>query len=70
MRYITLILGTTPKQCAVVRRVKDADGAACRDCDTVFTVQTSPYWPWRKSQWLHETGSGHRMDMFCLPREA
>ncbi len=53
-----------------VKRVRDADGALCRDCETYFddlTNQTVP-WRWRNSQWAHEGSgrgpNGHRMDMF------
>lgn len=67
VRSITLLLGGKPKLCPVARRVKDASGAACRECPCVFTAASSPYWSWRRSQALHERGTGHKMDMFALP---
>lgn len=54
-------------QASIVRRVKDADGAKCRDCSAVYTdvtEQTVP-WTWRQSQRMHESGTGHRMDLFA-----
>lgn len=50
----------------IVRRVKDADGVACRECETwfdQFTNQTVT-WGWRTSQWMHERGTGHRMELY------
>jgi len=49
-----------------VTLVRDADGAACRDCEAYwddFTNQAVP-WSWRKSQRMHE-GSGHKADLFA-----
>lgn len=53
-----------------VKLVRDADGAHCLDCDQVYDVETHMslprQWTWRKSQWMHETGTlGHRMVMFA-----
>lgn len=52
-----------------VKRVRDAVGAKCRDCDAVFDVTNSWPWGWRKSQWLHES-SGHKMDMYGFKEPA
>jgi hypothetical protein len=47
------------------RRVMDADGAMCRDCEAVFSLYSEgPFWGWRKSQGLHERGMGHKMALF------
>jgi len=54
-------------QVIAVRRVRDADGATCLNCGTVFTIytnQTVP-WSWRKSQLMHEKGSGHKTQLFA-----
>ena len=48
------------------RKVSEAHGAVCRDCSAVFEVANSQYWSWRKSQGMHEAGTGHRMDMFRI----
>lgn len=50
----------------LVIRVKDADGAACRECETWFddcTNQTVT-WSWKSSKWMHERGTGHKMDLY------
>ncbi len=54
-----------------VKRVRDADGALCRDCDAYFDDATNyslpAAWTWRHSQWMHEGGhhpNGHRMNLF------
>ena len=47
------------------KRVSDADGAFCQDCGTVFDVSGAP-WHWRKSQAMHERGTGHTTQMFRL----
>ena len=49
-----------------VRRVKDAIGAYCLDCQRVIADETQWQWHWRKSQKLHEQGSGHRTIMYSL----
>ena len=51
---------------ARVNRVKDADGAVCRDCGETFGRfwDLNMPWSWRKSQWLHQRGTGHKMDLF------
>lgn len=38
-----------------VKRVKDAIGAYCLDCQQVFNDITP--WHWTKSKWLHENGT-------------
>lgn len=48
------------------RKVAEAHGAICRDCSATFEVATNQYWGWRKSQAMHESGTGHRMDMFRI----
>lgn len=50
-----------------VRLVRDADGASCRDCGAVFgRLWPEPVpWDWRRSQAMHEKGSGHRMDLIA-----
>lgn len=47
-----------------VKRVRDATGAYCLDCQRVITDQTDWQWSWRKSQKMHEQGSGHRTVMY------
>lgn len=49
-----------------VSRVRDADGALCLECGVRFDATTSPYWPWRKSQLLHEQETGHRTALYAL----
>jgi hypothetical protein len=55
-----------------VKRVRDADGASCRDCGTVFgTAWFEPVpWDWRRSQAMHEKGTGHHMQLFSLRQPA
>lgn len=51
---------------AIVRRVKDADGAACKECECWFddfTNQTVT-WSWKTSKWMHERGAGHKMELY------
>lgn len=50
-----------------VKRVRDAVGAYCLDCqrNVCEPYQHFP-WTWRKSQKLHEQGSGHRTIMYSL----
>ncbi len=67
MKCRTLYFGRDPVRVPVVSRVKDAAGAVCRECDAIFTIADSVPWGWRKSQHLHERGTGHRMDMFAFP---
>ena len=47
-----------------VRRVRDAIGAYCLDCQRVIADDTQWQWGWRKSQLMHEKGSGHRTMMY------
>lgn len=49
-----------------VRRVRDAVGAYCLDCQRVIADICDPYWSWRKSQVMHERGSGHKTIMYKL----
>ena len=51
-----------------VRTVKQAIGARCLDCGQVFT-ESFP-WHWRKSQALHEKGTGHKMELFTIKEKA
>jgi hypothetical protein len=49
-----------------VKRVRDADGASCPACGTVFGKfcwEPVP-WDWRRSQKMHEQGTGHKMQLF------
>ena len=48
------------------KRVRDAHGAICRDCGQVFELANCQFWHWRKSQAMHESGTGHRMDLFRI----
>lgn len=50
-----------------VRRVRDAVGAYCLTCQRGIGEpwQVHP-WSWRKSQKLHEQGSGHKTIMYKL----
>ena len=52
----------------VVRKVSEAIGAKCRDCDAVFEAGNCQYWHWSKSKWMHENGSGHKLDMYRIAR--
>ena len=50
-----------------VKRVRDADGASCPACGTVFGVywrEGMVPWGWRQSQHMHEQGTGHKMQLF------
>lgn len=47
-----------------VNRVKDAIGAYCLTCHQTF--HGCYPWPWRKSQALHEKGSGHKVVMVAF----
>lgn len=49
-----------------VRRVKDAIGAYCLDCQRVIADICDPCWHWRKSQKLHENGTGHKTITYKL----
>lgn len=49
-----------------VRRVKDAIGAYCLTCQRVIADDTQWCWSWRKSQLMHERGSGHKTIMYNL----
>jgi len=46
-----------------VKRVRDAIGAYCLNCNRVIADDCSPYWHWRKSQVMHERGTGHKTVM-------
>lgn len=48
--------------------MKQAIGARCLDCGQVFT-ESFP-WHWRKSQALHEKGTGHKMELFTIKEKA
>jgi hypothetical protein len=53
-----------------VKRVREACGAYCTHCGEVFD-ELQPFWHWRKSQYMHERGTGHKMVMFKIEyREA
>lgn len=56
--------------CRRVRRVCDAEGAACDQCDTVFggVGLVNPYWSWQKSRGLHQRGTGHTLTLFRVLR--
>ena len=52
-----------------VKRVRDADGAACQDCGhQVTSYELNGYWPWRQRQYLHERGMGHTMRLFAFTK--
>lgn len=38
------------------------DFAVCPKCGVVFGYWTEKLWPWTHSQWLHEDGTGHKMN--------
>lgn len=58
-------------QIVQVKRVKDAVGAYCFDCNRAIGEpwQTFP-WSWRKSQMLHESSTGHRTAMYRIDYDA
>ncbi len=45
-----------------VRRVRDAHGAECRDCDLVW--KRDPFLRWRRYSLMHERGMGYTMRLF------
>lgn len=49
-----------------VRRVRDAIGAYCLDCQRSIADVCDPSWHWRKSQKMHEKGTGHKVIMYNL----
>lgn len=49
-----------------VRRVRDAIGAYCLDCQRVIANDCDPHWHWRKSQVMHERGTGHKTIMYTI----
>lgn len=54
-----------------VKRVRDAIGAYCLDCQRVIADHCQSCWHWRKSQRLHEQGTEsqgrkHKVIMFTL----
>lgn len=51
-----------------VKLVRDADGAYCLTCNIYFDeVTNNPVpWSWRKSQWMHQQGTGHTMQLYRL----
>jgi hypothetical protein len=57
-----------PHPAEPVRLVREADGAYCEDCgwygDELSHAHLPRAWTWRKSQWMHERGTGHRTRMF------
>lgn len=48
------------------RRVKDAIGAYCLDCQRVIADECQTCWHWRKSQLMHEQGTGHKTIMYRI----
>ena len=52
-----------------VKRQRDAHGARCLECESIFMVDTSPYWHWSKSAAMHRGGTGHRVELFRLVDE-
>lgn len=57
-------------QIVKVKRVKDAIGAYCLDCQRVIGDVSGP-WHWTKSKWLHENGTEsqgkkHKVIMYTL----
>ena len=53
-----------------VKRVRDAIGAYCLDCDRMIADNCDPYWHWRKSQAMHERGAGHKVVMVAYEEVA
>lgn len=49
---------------AKAKTIREAHGAYCDTCDQVFNVSTCPFWHWSKSKAMHESGTGHKVDMF------
>lgn len=49
-----------------VKRVQDAKGAYCLDCQRQIADDTQWQWHWRKSQKMHERATGHRTIMYSL----
>ena len=49
----------------IVKRVRDAIGALCVDCGAHWD-HCDPYWSWRKSQAMHERGTGHTCVMYTM----
>jgi len=51
-------------------QVRDAIGAYCPKCKSEhnihveFNIYNARYWSWRKSQYMHEKASGHKMRLF------
>lgn len=52
----------------LVKRVRDADGAACKDCESWFDRYSNLNlpWTWKRSKWMHERGTGHRMELYRI----
>lgn len=55
-----------PLEIIEVKRVKDACGAYCLVCMVDFNPAENPFWHWRKSQAMHEKGTGHKMVMYTF----
>jgi hypothetical protein len=49
-----------------VKLVRDAFGAKCNECSSDFNKNTECLWGWRKSQYLHEHGTGHKLTLYTL----
>ncbi len=46
-----------------VKRLKDAQFAVCRDCGQTHDA-LDPYWGVAQYRWMHERGTGHRVDYY------
>lgn len=49
-----------------VKTQKEAHGAECQDCGTIFNISTEPYWHWSKSVWMHRSGTGHKVTLYQI----
>lgn len=52
-----------------VKRVRDAQGCWCVECNTLIADETDGYWHWSKSKALHQRGTGHKVINVALSEE-
>ncbi len=52
-----------------VKRVSDAQGCWCVECDQLIADETQTVWHWTKSKALHEKGTGHKVINVALSAE-
>ena len=48
-----------------VQWLRDAQYAICRECGQTFPNVPAP-WKLSSSKWLHENGTGHRVDYYAF----